>query len=58
MDDAVRRRFVKRLYIALPEADARVEIIRRMLFDQKHDIDAEQTLKIANDAEGWYSVCT
>lgn len=39
LDEAARRRLVKRLYIPLPDADARGFLISRLLKQQSHEID-------------------
>ncbi|RMZ91787.1 hypothetical protein DV736_g981, partial [Chaetothyriales sp. CBS 134916] len=38
IDDAARRRFVRRQYIPLPEADTREKQLRTLLGHQKHDL--------------------
>ncbi|OQS06801.1 fidgetin, partial [Thraustotheca clavata] len=38
LDEAARRRFVKRLYIPLPSAEARLDMIQRLLSKNKHDL--------------------
>lgn len=42
IDEAARRRFVKRLYIPLPEADGRQHIVHNLLREQKHDLTDQQ----------------
>jgi fidgetin-like protein 1 len=41
IDDAARRRFVRRQYIPLPERAVRAEQIRTLLGHQKHELDVE-----------------
>ena len=38
MDEAARRRLVKRLLIPLPEAEARLQIIQNLLGKEKNDL--------------------
>ncbi|KHN86911.1 Fidgetin-like protein 1 [Toxocara canis] len=53
LDDAAKRRFVKRLYISLPCADARTHIVRSLLCTQKHDLRDEDFKVIADITEGY-----
>ena len=45
IDEAARRRFVKRLYIPLPESAARQHIIRHLMSQQKHMLTDQQVIK-------------
>jgi SpoVK/Ycf46/Vps4 family AAA+-type ATPase len=39
LDEAARRRFVKKLYIPLPEAAGRRELVKRLLSTNRHTLD-------------------
>ncbi|KAK6026633.1 ATPase, AAA family [Ostertagia ostertagi] len=54
LDEAARRRFVKRLYIALPEAEARLTIVKNLLADMKHSLEEEDFNRIAELTEGLF----
>ncbi|CAD6195879.1 unnamed protein product [Caenorhabditis auriculariae] len=63
LDEAARRRFAKRLYIALPEKVARVTIVRNLLHGNEHVIDESGLDTIAEITEGYsgadmYQLCT
>ncbi|RLN86918.1 hypothetical protein BBJ28_00025083 [Nothophytophthora sp. Chile5] len=51
LDEAARRRFVKRLYIPLPSFDARLDMINRLLKDNKHELSDENTTFIAESTK-------
>ncbi|XGW02504.1 hypothetical protein V3C99_014496 [Haemonchus contortus] len=53
LDEAARRRFVKRLYIALPEAVARLTIVKNLLTDMKHSLEEKDYNRIAELTEGY-----
>ncbi|EYC08113.1 hypothetical protein Y032_0067g123 [Ancylostoma ceylanicum] len=53
LDEAARRRFVKRLYIALPEAEARLTIVRNLLSDMKHNLEDDDFDEVAKLTEGY-----
>ncbi|KAJ0180283.1 hypothetical protein K1T71_003687 [Dendrolimus kikuchii] len=53
LDEAARRRLVKRLYIPLPDVDARKQIISNLLKTENNDLDPCQVLEIANLTEGY-----
>ncbi|VDK85158.1 unnamed protein product [Onchocerca ochengi] len=53
LDSAVKRRFAKRLYIGLPCDDARVQMIRSLLSDQKHDLSDDDVQYIAKLTNGY-----
>lgn len=52
LDEAARRRFVKRLYIPLPDDDARKKIVLKELTGPSHAIDEAALEKIAARTEG------
>ncbi|KJH50342.1 ATPase, AAA family [Dictyocaulus viviparus] len=53
LDEAARRRFVKRLYIALPDEEARCTIVKNLLADMKHSLDEKQFNQVAKLTEGY-----
>lgn len=53
IDEAARRRFVKRLYIPLPETEARSQIIYNLMAQQAHQLSPEQVLKICQSTQGY-----
>ena len=53
LDDAVRRRMVKRLYIPLPDAEARQHLVSHLLADQSHSLSAEQISSIVAQTRGF-----
>jgi SpoVK/Ycf46/Vps4 family AAA+-type ATPase len=53
LDEAARRRMIKRLYIPLPDLPARVELITRLLSKEDHSLDSEQVTEIAMEAAGY-----
>lgn len=52
LDEAARRRFTQRLYIALPDAQARTTIVRRLLKPFSNTLDESQLSEIADATEG------
>ncbi|KAL5109989.1 Fidgetin-like protein 1 [Taenia crassiceps] len=53
LDEAARRRFVKRLYIPLPCQEARREIVDRLIQQQKHSLTPDDLDTIAAKSEGF-----
>ncbi|VDK33601.1 unnamed protein product [Taenia asiatica] len=53
LDEAARRRFVKRLYIPLPCQEARREIVDRLIQQQKHGLTPDDLDTIALKSEGF-----
>ncbi|XP_014614498.1 PREDICTED: fidgetin-like protein 1 isoform X3 [Polistes canadensis] len=53
LDEAARRRLVKRLYIPLPELQARKQIICNLLSSVKHNVTEQDITDIAQQAEGY-----
>ncbi|KAL9922994.1 fidgetin [Glossina fuscipes fuscipes] len=53
LDEAVRRRFVKRLYIPLPELDARINILKNLLKTVKNSLNFDDLNEVATLAEGY-----
>jgi len=56
IDEAARRRFVRRQYIPLPEEETRAAQLRRLLGHQKHDLDEHdiQRLVALTDGKFYY----
>lgn len=52
LDNAIRRRFEKRIYIPLPEAEARTRVLELALGDTPNSIDREDLADVALRAEG------
>ena len=52
IDEAARRRFVRRQYIPLPEAETREVQIRTLIGHQKHELSAQDIWKIVGETEG------
>ncbi|GJQ74057.1 hypothetical protein Trydic_g18980 [Trypoxylus dichotomus] len=53
LDEAARRRFVKRLYIPLPELKARQRLIEQLMLNEKHELNAQNIMEIAELSEGY-----
>ncbi|TMW62255.1 hypothetical protein Poli38472_009748 [Pythium oligandrum] len=53
LDEAARRRFVKRLYIPLPSFEARLDLVCRLLKDNRHDLTDEEKKLIAEKTKGY-----
>uniref|UniRef100_A0A1B0CK70 AAA+ ATPase domain-containing protein n=2 Tax=Lutzomyia longipalpis TaxID=7200 RepID=A0A1B0CK70_LUTLO len=53
LDEAVRRRFVKRLYIPLPIQEARLEMIKSLLSTVKHNLTREEMVSVSQLTEGF-----
>ncbi|XP_057664237.1 fidgetin-like protein 1 isoform X1 [Diorhabda carinulata] len=53
LDEAARRRFVKRLYIPLPEYEARLELIKKLIANEKHQLDDRHLESVAKRSEGY-----
>lgn len=53
LDEAARRRLVKRLYVPLPELEARKQIINNLLRSVHHNLDEENVAKIAEKSAGY-----
>ena len=52
IDEAARRRLVKRLYIPLPDAGAREKIISSLLSEQKYSLTEQDLRKIVHQTQG------
>ncbi|KAF7400820.1 hypothetical protein HZH66_006004 [Vespula vulgaris] len=53
LDEAARRRLVKRLYIPLPELEARKQIVNNLLTSVPNNITEQDIIDIAQQAEGY-----
>ncbi|KAF4463725.1 hypothetical protein FALBO_9440 [Fusarium albosuccineum] len=53
IDEAARRRFVRRQYIPLPEPTTRETQLRTLLGQQKHDLSNEDILKLVDLTDGF-----
>ncbi|KPI34936.1 putative AAA domain-containing protein [Cyphellophora attinorum] len=53
IDDAARRRFVRRQYIPLPEHETREKQLRTLLGYQKHDLDDEDIQRLVEATDGY-----
>ena len=56
IDDAARRRFVRRQYIPLPEHDTREKQLRTLLGHQKHDLSEQDVHRLIERTAGKVSV--
>ena len=52
IDEAARRRFVKRLYIPLPELEARKTIIQNLLRQQSYHLSEDHLNTICSRTDG------
>lgn len=53
LDEAARRRLVKRLYVPLPELEARKQIINNLLASVRHNLEEEDVARIAERSAGY-----
>jgi len=53
LDDAARRRFVKRLYIPLPEQSDREILLRTLLKKNTHSLTDEEITKLSSATHGY-----
>lgn len=53
IDEAARRRFVRRQYIPLPEPETRLAQIRKLLAHQKHTLDDKDQAKLVDMTDGF-----
>lgn len=53
LDEAARRRLVKRLYVPLPELQAREQIINNLLSSVRHNLDEADIVRIADKSAGY-----
>jgi len=57
IDDAARRRFVRRQYIPLPEGHVRKEQLRTLLSHQKHELGEGELERLVGLTEGMFFFC-
>lgn len=55
LDDAARRRFVKRLYIPLPEEIGRQQIVQNLMRKQLNSLTYDEIVEIARLTDGYLS---
>uniref|UniRef100_A0A6A7FSA0 Fidgetin-like protein 1 n=1 Tax=Hirondellea gigas TaxID=1518452 RepID=A0A6A7FSA0_9CRUS len=53
LDEAARRRLVKRLYIPLPDAQARCQLIEKLLTSQRHTLTTADIRWVADNTDGY-----
>ncbi|XP_044757441.1 fidgetin-like protein 1 [Coccinella septempunctata] len=53
LDEAARRRFVKRLYIPLPEYEARLELFKKLVSGENHQLSENDFEEVAKLSEGY-----
>lgn len=53
LDDAILRRFVRRIYVPLPDAEARREILKTMLLQNRHNISSDEVTILVDLTEGF-----
>ena len=53
LDDAARRRFVKRLYIPLPDFKGRLDLITKLLVGNAHSLTSDDLSGLAKKTEGF-----
>ncbi|KAG0042304.1 hypothetical protein BGZ83_000612 [Gryganskiella cystojenkinii] len=53
LDEAARRRFVKRIYIPLPEAETRKGLLEKLLAGQDYRLTAAELQKLVHYTEGY-----
>lgn len=53
LDEAARRRFVKRLYIPLPEYEARVELLKKLVNGENHSLNVDDFNEIGKQTDGY-----
>ncbi|KAF9576273.1 hypothetical protein EC968_009835 [Mortierella alpina] len=53
LDEAARRRFVKRIYIPLPEPETRRNLLTKLLSGQDYHLSASEMQKLVQQTEGY-----
>jgi SpoVK/Ycf46/Vps4 family AAA+-type ATPase len=57
LDEAARRRFVKRIYIALPDRNSRALMIANLLKSNRHCLTATDFDDISGSTDGFSGIC-
>lgn len=62
LDEAARRRLVKRLYIPLPSVEARCSLVKKLMQQQAHSLSVDDVNQISNLSDGYsgsdmYALC-
>jgi len=55
LDDAVLRRFPKRIYVQMPDFDARVALLEKLLSKQDRPLSHREIVQIARETDGYSS---
>lgn len=53
LDSAIRRRFQKRIYIPLPDFEARLYLLKHKMKKEKHNLTEEDFIEIGKKSEGF-----
>ncbi|VEN50068.1 unnamed protein product [Callosobruchus maculatus] len=53
LDEAARRRFVKRLYIPLPEFEARLQLVKKLIANERNQLNEDDFSKVAALSDGY-----
>ncbi|MES1905778.1 MAG: Fidgetin-like protein 1, partial [Paramarteilia canceri] len=53
LDEAARRRFTKRIYVPLPEEEARLAMLKKNLADQSHSLIEEDFINVVKMTKGF-----
>ena len=53
LDEAARRRFVKRIYVPLPDNDGRRQLLQKLLADQVHSLRQEDVDMLVESTSGY-----
>lgn len=53
LDEAARRRFVKRLYIPLPENEGRLQLVKKLMEKEKNCLSDEDYIELAKLSDGY-----
>jgi len=55
LDDAVLRRFPKRVFVQMPDSDARVALLEKLLSKHDHPLSHREIVQIAHQTDGYSS---
>jgi len=53
IDEAARRRLVKRIYVPLPEPESRMQMVRQLMNAYRHEIDEDSLAEIGRSTVGY-----